>query len=524
MLSEFASIVEEIVRGAEELQKALVRARTELAATATALKASSVAPVQAGSVLNLDQFREANAKAISQALREASGPRTGGEPIGKQEAVSPAGSVLNLDQFREANAKAISQALREAMAETLGPATAATAVGMQGSLVPAVGGAVLNLDRFQEVNARALSQAWREAMAETLGPATAATAAGMEEQARTAEQLADQLRKLQPDIERISRKLQEHRTKPAASARETARSLAERPLRGGERRYRPLRERPMSWGQRLLQSRRGRVFRWRLERSRSPLRRYVGQALSRYAERGNARRLFLELSRAPAAMRSPQAVQQAARAGMTAQQLARGAQVVGMAGRVGGMAATAAGLASNPIGWAILFIAAAVQAARVLHRFARAQEEAVFQVQEMAQRFARIHAGFAAIEARQVAARLQEERRLATRTLGTSELYARMAERYRRDTEEWRVFEQHLRNLVGYAKIIAAYAAKSVTGGLVLEMAIKRLNELMEKLSTQERTPPTTWQRWLTPYREANVALPRRQAPAAPFNRGPKKK
>jgi hypothetical protein len=474
MLSEFASIVEEIVRGAEELQKALVRARTDLAATAASLKSSSIAPVQAGSVLNLDQFREANARAISQALKEASGPRTGGELTGKQEAVSPAGSVLNLDQFREANARAISQALMEAKATRQVPG---------------------------------------------------------EEQARTAGQLADQLRKLQPDIERISRTLQEHRTKPAASAMETARSLAERPLRGGERRYRPVRERPISWGQRILQSRRGRVFRWRLERSQSPLRRYVGQALSRYAERGNARRLFLELSRAPAAMRAPQAVQQAARAGMTAQQLARGAQMVGMVGRVGGMAATAAGIATGPVGIAVMAAVAIgtafVKAAEAVWKFVRSQDEAVHEIQRFVSNFAQVHAGFAQLQAEYQVARLQEARRMAERTYGTTALAARAAERYRREGEELRALQQNLHNLWQVGKLQLAEVTKIATGIKTLEYMAGPINNAIEAfmvwLGVDTRPKPPPFQDWLDPYRRARVQMPQRQAPAAPFNRGPKK-
>lgn len=452
MLSEFASIVEEIVRGAEELRKALVQARGDLAATAA---------------------------------------------------------------------------------------------GMKGSLVPAVGGAVLNLDRFQEVNARALSQAWREAMAETRGPATAATEASArdivqalmeakaprqvpgEEQARTAEQLADQLRKLQPDIERISRKLQEHRTKPAASARETARSLAERPLRGGERRYRPLRERPMSWGQRLLQSRRGRVFRWRLERSRSPLRRYVGQALTRYAERGNARRLFLELSRAPAAMRSAGAVQQAARAGMTAQQLARGAQVVGLVGRAGGMAATAAGAAAGPIGLIAVAVAALVaglmKAAEAIWKFVRAQDNAVFEINRFVQNFSKVHAGFAALDAQFQIARLREAQRMAQRTYGTTATYAAAAERYRREGEELRALLANLSNLLGLAKLQLAEMVKITTGIKTLEALAGPVNAFLEAWIGAPQ-PKIAFREWLEPYRTAQVHIPERKPPQQPFNRGPKKK
>jgi len=467
VLGEFAAIVEEIVRGAEELRKALVQARTDLASTAAGMKGSIV-------------------------------PAVGG-------------AVLNLDKLREVNAKALSQAWMEAMAEAKGQPSASTAA-MLASVTPPVAESPEGKRLLDAISN------WMEAMAEAKGQPSASTAAMLASvtppvaESPEGKRLLDAISKLTQPAEQIARKL--------GQREEMTRQVR-------EERTRPAGIKSMGHGglfQRILQSRRGRVWRWKLERSRSPLRQYVGKSLSRFVQHGRLGRLFWDLRQAPRVMKTPQAAQQAARAGMTAQQLARGAQAVGMVGRVGGMVASAAGLATNPIGWAILLIGAATKAAVALHRFARAQEDAVFKVQEMAQRFSRIHAGFAAIEARQAAARLQEERRLATRTLGSAELYARMAERYRKDTEEWRVFDQHLRNLVGYAKVIAAYVVRFFLTGAVIELAIKELNKLMEKLAGENPQPKTTWQQWLEPYQQGNVQLPQRQAPAAPFNRGPKKK
>ncbi|MBC7350893.1 MAG: hypothetical protein H5U08_00900 [Thermogutta sp.] len=467
MLSEFAAIVDEVVRGAEELRKALIRAEGELARTAASLKASSPLP-QTSNVLNLDTLQKINAREISEALLATASTRFAksaqGEGRIQEQATEPRSTTQDL--------------------------------------------------------------------------------------AKTNQALSEQLQKIQPTIEQIAARLAERRHEPAGpqtqrvaqqvtqprepTATTTVRRIQEtrlRPLRSGERRYRPVRERTVSPLQRLLQTRRGRVWRWQLERSRSPLRRYVGQALSRYAERGNARRLFLELSRAPAAMRAPQAVQQAARAGMTAQQLARGAQMVGMVGRVGGMAATAAGIATGPVGIAVMAAVAIgtafVKAAEAVWKFVRSQDEAVHEIQRFVSNFAQVHAGFAQLQAQYQVARLQEARRMAERTYGTTALAARAAERYRREGEELRALQQNLHNLWQVGKLQLAEVTKIATGIKTLEKLAGPINNAIEAfmlfLGVDTRPKPPPFQEWLDPYRRARVQMPQRQAPAAPFNRGPKK-
>jgi hypothetical protein len=423
MLTEFAAIVEQIVRGAEELRRALLRAQGDLARTAASLQEARGAG-QSGTVLNLDRMGRLNAREISQALLEGSGIR--------------------------------------------GSATQSTSTAS---------------------SAESLSRPLKEVAGQT-------------------EKLRDQLRQLQPGVEGIA----QH-------------------LRDGQRRFRPVRGRAPSLLQRMLTSRRGQAFRWKLERSRSPLRRYVGQSLSRYAERGNLRRMFLELSRAPAAMRTKSALQQAARAGMTAQQLARGAQVVGLAGRVGGMAAAAAGVAMGPVGAAVaatvVLTVAMVKAAQAVYQFVRAQDNVVFEINRVVQNFSGVNAGFAALDAQFQANRLREAQRVAGGTYTTTAAYAQAAERYRREGEDLRILGQNISNLWGIARLQLFELVKITTGIKVLEKLAGPLNEMIRAvlrwLGWSEDKNKEPLLDWLDRYRVGQVGMPRRKAPPEPFNRGPKK-
>lgn len=418
MLTQFSAIIDEIVRGAEQLRESLVRAETALAHTAASF-----------------------------ANRDVGRAFTGG-------------SVLNLDRLREPNARDVTRALA----------------------------------------------------GEVAGSASAA------------QSLRDQLRRLEPSVDRIARNLAESvRSRSGKQQGGVSRRTSSAPRREDVGR------RGGSFLRTILQSRRGRVLRWRWERSRSPLRRYVGQSLSRYAERGNLRRMFIELSRAPTAMRSGEAVGAAGRAGISAGQLARGAQAVGMIGRLG-TAFAAAGSAAGPIGVGIaafvVVTAATLKAAAALIRFVRAQDEAVFAIRRTVEEYARVHAGMALLAARFEVARIGEAHRMGDKTFMTTSLYAGAAERYRRQGEDLRALGRNLSNLMGYAQLQVAYLIKVATGIRALEQLSGPLNQMIEAVMlwlgvTPDKTA-APYQDWLRPYLRGRVPLGGRRPPRAPFNPGPR--
>lgn len=417
MLGEFARIVDEVVRGAEQLRGALVRAEESLARTAASLSA------QAGSL----------------------------------------GAVLNLDRFAAGNARQITQALS--------------------------GG----------------------------GPAGAFT---------VSDRLRDQLRRLEPSVERIARELPRNEARGAPSprgGRVSIQGLQRKPQRGTVGR--------MSLLQHLLHTRRARVWRWRMERSRSPLRRYVGQSLRRYAEHGNFRRLLIELSRAKGAMQSPATMQQAARAGISADSLARSASTVASLGRLGLTAARAAA-ALGPFAAAIAAaVIVTVKVYEALWRFVRAMDDAVLNLRHRIEPFTKVHGGMAVLAAQMDVARLQETRRVARGTYQTTALYAKMAESYRREGEDLRTLQQNMKNLVGIAGLILARTVKIGMGITVLERLAKPINQALEGilnwLASSGFLPPVNPQPnfpyvdWLEELRSGGVRRGRRRPPREPFNRGP---
>ncbi|HOV61684.1 MAG TPA: hypothetical protein PK349_11580 [Candidatus Hydrogenedentes bacterium] len=474
MLGEFAQIVDEIVRGAEALEKALTQGREQLAQIAQQLQAQSqiAAIPSAGrpdlrrgqaesTIVNLDRFRELNARQLSEALRSA----VGAKPITSQK----------------------EQLQQETTAALLPPRTETAAAG---SLV-------------------------RELIGKEANPG-----------------LVEQLTKLNPSAEKIARHLEKAERsaiQPAPMSRSPIARQRLRRLRGPQRRAAGL----ASKLQDLLWTRRGRVWRWRLERSRSPLRQYVGRALTQFAERGNVRQLATTLQRAPTVMRSPQAIQAARAAGISLTALARGANVVGAIGQAGGAVAGVASALTGPIGVVLAFGTALAAALVSLVRWARGLEQTVLTIQQTAESFRYVHSGMAGLAAQLQAARLQEQRRVAEGTYQSTRLYAAMAERYRREGEQLRILGANLGNLAGMAKLVAGEMIKVATGLKLLEQAAGPLNrgldavlKTIEKhvgINLEGKSPADWWFHYLERMRDARVAMVPRRKPDEPFNKRPKK-
>lgn len=443
MLSEFAQIVEEIVRGAEALEKALTQGRERLSQIAHGLQT--------------------------------------------QPAVSP----LLFDPR----------------------------ILPQGREQPLASSTVVNLDVLQEVNARALTRALQG----TRPPATHEAISGGQEK-----RLLEQLEKLTPSAETIARQLVEQRRRPEGRveglSRRTVRGRGAVRVTGPRRRASGLAGRLQD----LLWTRRGRVWRWRLERSRSPLRQYVGRSLTQFAERGSTRQLFASLRRAPVAMRGPQAIQTAQAAGISQGTLARGAAFVGMIGQVGGALARLAAVLTGPVGAALALVTALASATVALVRWARGLEDSVFAIQRTAESFTRVHSGMAGLAAQLEAARLQEQRRVAEGTYLTTRLYAAMAERYRRGGEDLRILGTNLANLGRTAGLAAGEMIKVATGLKLLERSAGWLNRQLEwglnKLGVEKgKGPQDWWFDWMQRFRDVQIDIPQRQKPPELFNKRPKK-
>lgn len=395
---------------------------------------------------------------------------------------------------------------------------AAAAAGLKGPVIPPVGGAVLDLDRLTDINARALSRAWAEAAAEAGGRRS--SSAPETPESPEVRRLRETLGKLAPPAEEIARKLGRREEIPGEGRerRGSRRSEAAGPRQGGIL-------------QRVLASRRGRIWRRRLERSPSPLRRYVGESLARYARHGRIRGLFADLRRAPQAMKTAGAAQSAARAGISAAQLARGANMVGLAGRAGTAAAGLAGAAAGPFGLLIAAVVAAtavfVKLSQAAWKFLRAQEDAVLKTQQYAADLGRVHAGMAALSAELEMVRLREQQRQAAGTYATTRWAAEVQQRYRRESEELRILVINLQNL---GKVLAVYGARTLEYTTMIGMMyglLKRLagpinNYIDQWLADHGKGGRgLPWVEWLDPYRLGQVDLGRRPPPREPFNKGP---
>lgn len=474
MLGEFAQIVDEIVRGAEALQKALTHGREQLAQIAQQLQSQS---------------------------QMAAIPSSGRPYVPKGQTES---TVVNLDRFRELNARQLSEALRSAVAGA--PITA-------------------HKEKLQQETTTPLSPPRTETAAAS---SLVHELVGKEADPRLVEQLA----KLNPSAEKIARHLEKAERsaiQPAPMSRSPIARQRLRRLRGPQRRAAGL----ASKLQDLLWTRRGRVWRWRLERSRSPLRQYVGRALTQFAERGNVRQLATTLQRAPTVMRSPQAIQAARAAGISLTALARGANVVGAIGQAGGAVAGVASALTGPIGVVLAFGTALAAALVSLVRWARGLEQTVLTIQQTAESFRYVHSGMAGLAAQLQAARLQEQRRVAEGTYQSTRLYAAMAERYRREGEQLRILGANLGNLAGMAKLVAGEMIKVATGLKLLEQAAGPLNrgldavlKTIEKhvgINLEGKSPADWWFHYLERMRDARVAMVPRRKPDEPFNKRPKK-
>jgi hypothetical protein len=442
MLTEFAQIVEEIVRGAEALEKALTQGRERLGQIARSLQ------TQPG---------------VSPAHFD---PRILPQP---SQPFAPTSTVVNLDVLQEINARALTRALQEGRP-----------------------------------------------------PPTTETTAGGEQK-----RLLEQIERLNPSAEAIARQLTEQRKRPEGRAEAMTRAAASgrvaTPRTGPRRRASGLAGRLQD----LLWTRRGRVWRWRLERSRSPLRQYIGRSLTQFAERGSARQLFASLRRAPVAMRSAQAMEAAQAAGMSQATLARGAALVGMIGQVGGALGRLAAVLTGPVGAALALVAAIASVTVALVRWAKHLEDSVFTIQRTAESFARVHAGMAGLAAQLAAARLQEQRRVAEGTYLTTRLYTAMAERYRREGEDLRILGTNLMNLGRIAGLAAGEMVKVVTGLKILEQAAGGLNRglewILNKIGVQKgKGPQDWWYDWMQRFRDVQIDIPQRQKPPQAFNKRPK--
>ena len=479
MLGEFAQIVDEIVRGAEALQKALTHGREQLAQIAQQLQSQS---------------------------QMAAIPSSGRPYVPKGQTESTTEStVVNLDRFRELNARQLSEALRSAVAGA--PITA-------------------HKEKLQQETTTPLSPPRTETAAAS---SLVHELVGKEADPRLVEQLA----KLNPSAEKIARHLEkaERAAAQAGPVRQLSRPRQQprRRLKGPQRRAAGLAGRLQD----LLWTRRGRVWRWRLERSRSPLRQYVGRSLTQFAERGNVRQLAATLQRAPTVMRSPQAVQAARAAGISPTALARGATVVGAVGQAGGAVAGVASALTGPIGILLAFGTALAAALVSLVRWARGLDQTVLTIQQTAESFRYVHSGMAGLAAQLQAARLLEQRRVAEGTYLSTRLYTAMAERYRREGEQLRILGANLGNLAGMAKLVAGEMIKVATGLKLLEQAAGPLNrgldavlKTIEKhvgINLEGKSPADWWFHYLERMRDARVAMVPRRKPDEPFNKRPKK-
>ena len=525
MLGEFAQIVDEIVRGAEALQKALTHGREQLAQIAQQLQSQSqMAAIPSSGRPYVPKGQTESAEALQKALthgREqlaqiaqqlqsqsqmAAIPSSGRPYVPKGQTESTTEStVVNLDRFRELNARQLSEALRSAVAGA--PITA-------------------HKEKLQQETTTPLSPPRTETAAAS---SLVHELVGKEADPRLVEQLA----KLNPSAEKIARHLEkaERAAAQAGPVRQLSRPRQQprRRLKGPQRRAAGLAGRLQD----LLWTRRGRVWRWRLERSRSPLRQYVGRSLTQFAERGNVRQLAATLQRAPTVMRSPQAVQAARAAGISPTALARGATVVGAVGQAGGAVAGVASALTGPIGILLAFGTALAAALVSLVRWARGLDQTVLTIQQTAESFRYVHSGMAGLAAQLQAARLLEQRRVAEGTYLSTRLYTAMAERYRREGEQLRILGANLGNLAGMAKLVAGEMIKVATGLKLLEQAAGPLNrgldavlKTIEKhvgINLEGKSPADWWFHYLERMRDARVAMVPRRKPDEPFNKRPKK-
>jgi len=503
MLGEFAQIVDEIVRGAEALQKALTHGREQLAQIAQQLQSQS---------------------------QMAAIPSSGRPYVPKGPTES---TVVNLDRFRELNARQLSEALRSAVAGA--PITA-------------------HKEKLQQETTTPLSPPRTETAAAS---SLVHELVGKEADPRLVEQLA----KLNPSAEKIARHLEKAERAAAQQgpaqqmpvARQHIRRRLKAPQRRAAAQQGPAQQMPVARQhirrrlkapqrraaglagrlQDILWTRRGRVWRWRLERSRSPLRQYVGRALTQFAERGNVRQLATTLQRAPTVMRSPQAIQAARAAGISPTALARGATVVGAVGQAGGAVAGVASALTGPIGIVLAFSTALAAALVSVVRWARGLDQTILTIQQTADSFRYVHSGMAGLAAQLQAARLQEQRRVAAGTYESTRLYAAMAERYRREGEQLRILGTNLSNLAGMAKLVAGEMIKVATGLKLLEQAAGPLNRGLDAVlktiqkhvgvNLEGKSPADWWFHYLERMRDARVAMIPRRKPDEPFNKRPKK-
>jgi hypothetical protein len=522
MLSEFAQIVEEIVRGAEALEKALTQGRERLSQIAHGLQTQpAVSPLLSDPRI-LPQGRERLSQiahglqtqpAVSPVLFD---PRI--LPQGREQPLASS-TVVNLDVLQEVNARALTRALQ-------GTRPPATHEAISGGQEKRLLGQLEKLTPSAETIVRQLVEQRRrpEGRVEGLSRRTVHEAISGGQEKR----LLGQLEKLTPSAETIARQLVEQRRRPEGRveglSRRTVRGRGAVRVTGPRRRASGLAGRLQD----LLWTRRGRVWRWRLERSRSPLRQYVGRSLTQFAERGSTRQLFASLRRAPVAMRGPQAIQTAQAAGISQGTLARGAAFVGMIGQVGGALARLAAVLTGPVGAALALVTALASATVALVRWARGLEDSVFAIQRTAESFTRVHSGMAGLAAQLEAARLQEQRRVAEGTYLTTRLYAAMAERYRRGGEDLRILGTNLANLGRTAGLAAGEMIKVATGLKLLERSAGWLNRQLEwglnKLGVEKGKGPQDW--WfdrMQRFRDVQIDIPQRQKPPELFNKRPKK-
>ena len=519
MLGEFAAIVEEIVRGAEELRKALVRSRTDLAATATAFQ-QAVATTPVSSVPR--STSQVAAEAVAAAPIPPA-PRPTPQIAAEAVATTPVSPVPRSTSQIAAEAVAAvpippaprptPQVAAEAVARVPpSPQVSSDAAGERRVPrgTPVLPTAVLSLDRLQGATAREISQ-----MLDKAQSSLSAVKPGVsgEAVARESRQLSNQLQRVRPSVEEIARRL-----------REGVGRAKEKP---GRQQWGPARS-PL---QRLFRTPRWQRMIRRWEVSPSPLRRYVGQALGHYARWGHARHFFRTLARAPQAMRTPQAIAAATQAGIGAARLAAGAQAVGLVGRIGGAVATAAGAAAGPAGLVIIGAVALgtafVKLAQTTWNLMRAKEQAVFKTREYAESLAHVHAGMAGLAAQQQMRELQEKQRTAARTYGTTRLAMEVEQRYRREGEELRILGENVGNLM---KVVKVYAFKAIEYWtpigwiyLLLKQLAGPINEFINQWLGNKGTPQA-WTKWLEPYQSPIAPLKPRTPPQEPFNRGPKKK